>query len=104
MVLMVEIVPLYRGEDVYPEQDTLTKIGFSFIGWNHEADGSGTAYVSGDSISQLVGEVTLYAQWVRNQYTINFDSAGGSSIQSINRTLLQRWRFLSFQSKKGIIS
>ncbi|MEH0092357.1 InlB B-repeat-containing protein [Vibrio metschnikovii] len=78
-------VPLYRGEDVYPEQDTLTKIGFSFIGWNHEADGSGTAYVSGDSISQLVGEVTLYAQWVRNQYTINFDSAGGSSIQSITQ-------------------
>ncbi|PXA72484.1 InlB B-repeat-containing protein [Vibrio sp. 11986-1-5] len=93
--------PLYQGGGVYPDQGTLTKIGFSFIGWNHEADGSGTAYVAGDSITQLVGEVTLYAQWIRNQYTINFDSTGGSPIQSITQDFASEITTPPVPSKEG---
>ena len=77
--------PLYQGEEVYPNQGSLSKIGFSFIGWNDEADGSGTAYGAGDNITQLIGKVTLYAQWERNQYTIHFDSAGGSLVEAITQ-------------------
>lgn len=41
--------------------------GFSFAGWNTEADGSGTAYADGAEAINLSAEdgatVTLYAQW-----------------------------------------
>ena len=44
--------------------------GFSFAGWNTEADGSGTAYADGAEVINLSAEdgatVTLYAQWTAN--------------------------------------
>lgn len=36
--------------------------GCDFIGWNTAADGSGTAYAPGDTIT-INSDVTLYAQW-----------------------------------------
>jgi len=44
-----------------------TKTGYSFIGWNTKADGSGTSYTDKDSVKNLTskngGTVTLYAVW-----------------------------------------
>ncbi len=44
--------------------------GFSFAGWNTEADGSGTVYADGAEAINLSAEngatVTLYAQWTAN--------------------------------------
>lgn len=42
-----------------------TRSGYRFVGWNTEADGSGTSYAPGAVYSTNAG-VTLYAQWVRN--------------------------------------
>ena len=47
--------------------------GYYFAGWNTEADGSGTSYANGASVSNL-GDITLYAQWEKISLTINFDS------------------------------
>ncbi|WP_166240936.1 InlB B-repeat-containing protein [Paenibacillus turpanensis] len=47
---------------VLAKPSTLTREGYSFEGWNTAADGSGTTYRAGDSIS-IAGGVTLYAQW-----------------------------------------
>ena len=48
--------------------NTYTREGYAFTRWNTEADGSGTAYENGQSVSNLTatngGFVTLYAQWV----------------------------------------
>lgn len=41
---------------------TLTKTDCIFIGWNTEANGSGTSYVAGAS-AVATGNLTLYAQW-----------------------------------------
>lgn len=41
-----------------------TRSGFLFVGWNTSADGRGTSYSSGASIS-LTGNLTLFAQWQR---------------------------------------
>ena len=41
--------------------------GYAFDGWNTQADGSGIAYGNGVS-GMLVGDITLYAQWKKNQH------------------------------------
>ncbi|MDB1807357.1 MBG domain-containing protein, partial [Eggerthella lenta] len=49
--------------------------GYSFIGWNTKADGTGTAYNPGDRFT-LNEATTLYAQWVNdNAVTITAPSA-----------------------------
>ena len=42
--------------------NTLTRTGYTFSYWNTEADGSGTSYATGSTITPS-GNVTLYAQW-----------------------------------------
>ena len=55
--------------------------GKRFKEWNTQANGSGTAYKSGDTPS-LTGNLTLYAQWANFKkvtYIINIESAGNPS-------------------------
>lgn len=51
-----------------------TKTGYAFESWNTAADGSGTAYLDGQSVLNLTAEndaaITLYAQWCEYEYTI----------------------------------
>lgn len=50
--------------------------GWTFKGWNTQADGKGTSYSAGQSVSKLSATngatVKLYAIWTENQLTINF--------------------------------
>ena len=39
-----------------------TRDGYVFTGWNTAADGSGTAYAAGETITPT-GDITLYARW-----------------------------------------
>ena len=54
---------------------------YHFAGWNTKADGSGTSYSDKQSVKNLAikngTKVTLYAQWVKNTYTICFHANGG---------------------------
>ena len=56
--------------------------GWTFAGWNTEADGSGTSYANGESVVNLVsedsGSKTLYAQWTANTLTIYFNNGGAT--------------------------
>ena len=71
----------------YSASKTLTsngfkKTGYTFNGWNTKADGTGTAYANGATVSKLTatngGTVTLYAQWKANTYTIKYNANGGT--------------------------
>ena len=42
--------------------NAFTKEGYLFLEWNTKADGTGTAYADGASVS-LDSDITLYAQW-----------------------------------------
>ena len=55
-------------------------LGFSLSGWNTQPDGSGDSF-SEDTAYDIVGDTTLYAQWVVNQYDVSLSaspSAGGT--------------------------
>ena len=75
---------------------TLTANGFSregytFAGWTRNADGTGTSYTDGQSVSNLTSTngatVTLYAKWTGRTYTVTFNARGGSSLSPANMTV-----------------
>jgi len=55
-------------------QGTLVRTGYTFDG-----DGSGTNRAAGDTFSMGTANVTLYAQWDINDYTVTFDKNGGDT-------------------------
>ncbi|HNX14531.1 MAG TPA: InlB B-repeat-containing protein [Oscillospiraceae bacterium] len=94
------------------DQGTLSKTGYTFNGWNTVSDGSGESFLPGDDICFIIssewieghwflddchpiwipghwdfeyGDRTLYAQWNINQYTMSFDSRGGSPVAPITQ-------------------
>jgi uncharacterized repeat protein (TIGR02543 family) len=42
--------------------NTFTRTGYTFDGWNTNANGTGTSYTNGQNVS-LNSDTTLYAQW-----------------------------------------
>ncbi len=50
---------------------------YTFTGWNTKADGSGTTYKSPLTYSENK-DLTLYAQWKINTYTVSYNANGGS--------------------------
>ncbi len=42
---------------------SLVNTGYSFAGWNTQANGSGTTYTQGQTFTMLAANVTLYAKW-----------------------------------------
>ena len=46
-----------------PSDVGVTFNGYSFAGWNTEADGSGTTYSPGDVMSEVPGNMNVYAMW-----------------------------------------
>lgn len=64
------------GRKVTVPSNSFTRSGYAFVGWNTKADGSGTTYSAGQTIT-LASNMTLYAIWIR-QYTITFAANGGT--------------------------
>ena len=62
-----------------PDTPTATP-GYTFGGWN-KADGTAWNYAS----DKVTDNITLYAKWAANTYTITFDTAGGSEIAPITQ-------------------
>ncbi|MDL2212262.1 InlB B-repeat-containing protein [Erysipelotrichaceae bacterium OttesenSCG-928-M19] len=60
----------------------LEKTNWTFTGWNTKADGSGSAYVAGDTFT-ITEHTILYAQWTENaKYNITYDgntNTGGTA-------------------------
>jgi uncharacterized repeat protein (TIGR02543 family) len=50
------------GSGTVAGANTLTRTGFTFSGWNTQADGQGTSYAVGSTITTALS-ATLYAQW-----------------------------------------
>ncbi len=50
--------------------------GQHFAGWNTQSDGFGTPYLVGSTYS-IIGNITLYAQWEDDTYTVTYYANGG---------------------------
>jgi uncharacterized protein (TIGR02145 family)/uncharacterized repeat protein (TIGR02543 family) len=74
--------------DVAGNTGNLMRRGYTFDGWNDKKDGSGLSLDSSRALKIRNENVTLYAKWTANQYTVTFyknDTAatGTMTVQSI---------------------
>ena len=58
--------------------------GYTFAGWNTKQNGTGETITSATIVNRLENH-TIYAQCQINQYTITFDSNGGSAVAPITQ-------------------
>ncbi len=72
--------PYQQGTSVTVLGNTgsLTKVGYTFAGWNTSPDGNGEAYLANDSFI-ITGDTTLYAQWSGANYIVTFNANGGGT-------------------------
>lgn len=61
--------------DITLSSDVPTRNGYTFLGWNTQADGNGTAYAAGAIYKndQNGGTVTLYAQWTPWKHVLHYN-------------------------------
>ena len=71
------------GSEIVIAQNGFARSGYTFTGWNTQADGKGTAYKPGDSFTLTDKDTVLYAQW-NKLVTVSFDLCGhgGANIPS----------------------
>ena len=77
-------------EKTYGTNATLavpTKTGYTFKGWYNNSDLSGSKYEGNTDLSTTNGDnVTIYAKWDVNKYTIKFNVDGHGVANSITKT------------------
>jgi uncharacterized repeat protein (TIGR02543 family) len=57
----------------------LVYTGYSFAGWNTQADGSGTTYAQAQTFTMGTANVTLYAKWTASPtYTVTYSGNGNT--------------------------
>ena len=66
------------GNSIKLTKNKFTKDGYTFIGWNTNKDANVALYTDEQEVSGLSGNITLYAVWRSNTYTIKYDSNGGN--------------------------
>jgi uncharacterized repeat protein (TIGR02543 family) len=64
-----------------PNASTLLRSGYTLSSWNTAADGSGTSYAPGQSVT-LSASLTLYAQWKKTPTSVLYDAVGVFSARS----------------------
>ncbi|AZN43115.1 InlB B-repeat-containing protein [Paenibacillus albus] len=58
----------------------MTKSGFTFAGWNTQADGEGTHYAVGETFEMASSNLVLYAEWAPiATYSISYNGNGSTS-------------------------
>ena len=70
------------GNSIKLTKNKFTKDGYTFIGWNTNKDANAALYTDEQEVSGLSGNITLYAVWRSNTYTIKYDSNGGNGSMS----------------------
>ncbi len=61
----METIYSFTGFQETISSNEFSRNGFVFTGWNTKADGTGTAYADGATLT-ITNSLTLYAQWVDN--------------------------------------
>ena len=73
-------------KNLNPNTNIVTRTGYTFAGWARDKDATEIEFADGASVINLTaeinGEVTLYAVWRANTYTVTFDANDGTGSMS----------------------
>jgi len=69
------------GTSITLSSSTPTRTGYTFLKWNTNSSGTGTSYSSGGTYS-TDSNVTLYAIWQINTWSVTYDANGGTNAPS----------------------
>ena len=61
-----------------------TRNGHTFAGWYDGDNGTGNEIIN-TTVMLTASNHTLYAKWTINQYTVTFDSEGGSAVTAVTQ-------------------
>ena len=61
--------------------NTFTREGYKFLNWNTAADGTGDSYTDSATVN-LTEDLTLYAQWQANTYTVTWVDEDGTELET----------------------
>jgi uncharacterized repeat protein (TIGR02543 family) len=70
----------YQTTVVIDDPTQLSRAGYTFTGWNTQADGTGIAYAPGFGFVIPAANTILYAQWFADTNAIVYDTTGGSGV------------------------
>src|SRR5690554_2410507 len=81
-----EVNPQYVQKDNTIAIPNTSKVGYTLEGW-YTSLNNGQTFDEKWSFTnnKVTTDITLYAKWIINQYTITFNSNGGSSVSSITQ-------------------
>ena len=66
------------------DSNSLTRTDYKFVGWNTKADGTGTSYADGETITLANGGIVkLYAQWVQATTTLKTGQNVGAALKTL---------------------
>lgn len=94
---------LYEGEVIVIEGNSgnLVRKGYTFVGWSTIQDGSGDIYDEGDQLLIGKANLTLYAKWTPNIYSVTFESNGGSVVKEKQVAYNTKMSELTAPSRQG---
>ena len=79
------VVPVYQDVSKYAG---LSRDGYTFLGWALEPGKTDADYRTGDQFTyQWQQDITLYAVWSQNMYTVTFDANGGTFAEGANTAI-----------------
>ena len=88
--ISVDYAGYANGEKVIVAPRAPVRAGYTFLGWNTAANGSGINYAPGSSLTMGSGNVSLYAQWKINSYTLTLDENKG--LNTASRSVMGEFR------------
>lgn len=89
VTISYDVLPGVTTTKTYGLAATLTEIiptkdGCTFLGWSESDTATAASYLPGATFSKEIDRnITLYAVWQKNTYTITFSSGAGYSLHSI---------------------
>lgn len=73
-----------RGVSFVLPEDILQKSGFGFLGWAEKANATKAKYHTGAEITGIKEDLTLYAVWSEDYYTVTFKNYDGTVLYETN--------------------
>ncbi len=91
------------GANVTVAANAFTRTGYSFLRWNTEMNGGGTNHAADDVIT-LTEDLTLYAIWTPNTYTVTLNAEGGTGgSTSVSATFDEAMPSIAVPTKAGYV-